>query len=159
MLGRAWIGSTQYNNKRTAAIEQSQACLTKNAYSLIQFLESKLFSQRGYVEQITEVEFWNKEATFDFPSFQHSYLNYASISLGARDFRILCTSHTPGIFCSLLQNGLPYLEKHWVENLKKPCQISLRLSTKCVRYYFWKIGRQERKITEQLFLKRNNNGT
>lgn len=136
MLGTAWIRSTQYNNKRTAAIEQSWACLIKNAYSFIQSLQSKLFSQKGYFEQITEVEFLNDEAKFDFPNSQDSYPHYAYSSLGSRYLRVLYTSNTSRILCSFLRNGLPYLEKYWVKNLKKPCKFSLRLSTKCVRYYF-----------------------
>lgn len=77
MLSIAQIRSIQYNNKRIAAIEQSGACLIKNASSVIQSVWSKLFSQKGYLEQITEVEFLNKEAKVDLPNFQDNYLNYA----------------------------------------------------------------------------------
>lgn len=63
--------------QKMSRIEQSGACLLKNAYSFIQSLQSKLFSLRGYLEQITEVEFLNKEAKFDFPHFQYSCPNYA----------------------------------------------------------------------------------
>lgn len=119
----------------------------------------KLFSQKGYLEQITEVEFLNKEAKVDLPNFQDNYLNYAYNSWGSRHFRLLCIPNTSGISYSFLQNSLPYLEQCRVKNLKKPCKFSLRLSTKCVRHYFKKYEDRKEKSRNSLFLRRNNNGT
>lgn len=79
----------------------------------------------------------------------------------ARNLEVLHTSNMSGILCSVLieiENGLLYLEHHRVR-LKKPCKFSLRLSTKCVRYYFRKYDDRKKMSQNSLFLRRNNNDT
>lgn len=131
------------SSNRTKSGLFNKKCLFTYSILIVKTLFTKRICWTNYRSRISKQRgnIWLPQLSAQLPKL---CLNFFRCQ-GFQNFVYL---HTLGIFCSLLQNGLPYLEKHWVENLKKPCQLSLRLSTKCVRYYFWKIGRQERKITE-----------